>query len=103
ELVGKALEHFREGLEYVLAIPRSAVRLRLASLWPILIGLETLLVLVQNDRWLDPEKPSKIRRSDVYWILAGSLVTVMFGSRTRHRVQRLIEKVEVRIYPNPRC
>ena len=102
ELVGKTLEHFREGLEYVLAIPRSAVRLRLASLWPILIGLETLLVLVQNDRWLDPEKPSKIRRSDVYWILATSLVMVIFDGRTRHRVQGLIDKVEVRIHPNLR-
>jgi phytoene/squalene synthetase len=32
ELVGKALDHFREAIEYTVAIPASSVRLRLACL-----------------------------------------------------------------------
>src|SRR6202022_182119 len=48
ELVHGTLDHFREALEYALAIPAFSVRLRLACLWPLLIGLETLLLLVNN-------------------------------------------------------
>src|SRR6185369_10327503 len=60
ELLGVALEHYRAAVDYMLAIPASAVRLRLACLWPIVIGLETLVLLVDNDAWLDPAKVSKV-------------------------------------------
>src|SRR5262249_4676030 len=59
ELIEKALDHFREGLEYVLALPALSIRLRSACLWPMLIGLETLVLLVGNDQWLDPQKALK--------------------------------------------
>src|ERR1700712_880662 len=48
ELVRHALLHYREALDYTLAIPALSVRLRLACLWPIVIGLKTLLLLVRN-------------------------------------------------------
>src|ERR1700730_20414 len=54
ELVRGTLDHFREALEYMLAIPAFSVRLRLGCLLPILIGLETLLLLVKHDDWLEP-------------------------------------------------
>jgi hypothetical protein len=42
-----------------VAMPRSRqVDNALASLWPISIGLETLLLLVNNDDWLDPNRMS---------------------------------------------
>jgi farnesyl-diphosphate farnesyltransferase len=94
ELVTKALDHYREGLDYVLALPRSMVRLRLASLWPILIGLETLLILVKNDHWLEPSKASKIRRSDVHKLVAFSLPVVASNSIIRSWVERLISDIE---------
>src|SRR3984893_16551918 len=50
ELVHGPLDHFREALEYALAIPAFSVRLRLGCLLPILIRLETLLLLLNNDR-----------------------------------------------------
>jgi farnesyl-diphosphate farnesyltransferase len=97
ELVTKSLDHFREAVEYTLALPRFCLRLRLACLWPVLIGLETLLLLVGNDRWLDPAKPSKIRRGDVYRIVAGSVLLVASNRLLRLRLERLIRSVEARM------
>jgi farnesyl-diphosphate farnesyltransferase len=93
ELVHQALDHFREALEYTLAIPATSIRLRLACLWPILIGLETLLLLVNNDAWLDPGKASKIGRGKVYRIVAYSVPLAASNALTRLRVERLLRRV----------
>jgi farnesyl-diphosphate farnesyltransferase len=93
ELLQKTLDHFREAVQYTLAIPASSVRLRLACLWPILIGLETLLLLVHNDNWLDPAKVSKIRRSDVYRVIACSLPLVASNRLLSIWVERLMRKI----------
>jgi farnesyl-diphosphate farnesyltransferase len=97
ELVRKTLAHFREALDYTLAIPAFSVRLRLACLWPILIGLETLLLLVDNDAWLDPAKVSKVRRNQVYRIIASSLLLVASNGLVRKSVETRIEQIEARL------
>jgi farnesyl-diphosphate farnesyltransferase len=97
ELVRKALEHFREALDYTLAIPALSVRLRLACLWPILIGLETLLLLVDNDAWLDPAKVSKVRRNQVYQIVASSLLLVVSNGLVRASVEKRLKQIEARL------
>ncbi|HZZ02489.1 phytoene/squalene synthase family protein, partial [Paraburkholderia sp.] len=97
ELVRKALDHFRESLDYTLAIPAFSVRLRLACLWPILIGLETLLLLVDNDAWLDPAKVSKVRRNQVYQIIASSLLLVPSNGLVRAAVEKRIKQIEARL------
>jgi len=94
ELVRKALDHFRCAVEYTLAMSRTSIRLRLACLWPILIGLDTLLLLVNNDDWLDPVKVSKIRRSDVYRILLSSLPLLASDRLLRIWLGRKMEKIE---------
>ncbi|MBB6147015.1 farnesyl-diphosphate farnesyltransferase [Silvibacterium bohemicum] len=94
ELIGKALDHYREGIDYTLSLPAFSIRLRLACLWPILIGLETLLLLASNDRWLDPAHPSKIRRGDVYRILALSLPIVTSNTLLRRWAVGLVAKIE---------
>ena len=73
-LVRLALEHYAAAESYILAIPRRALRLRLAALWPALIGLRTLEALARNSRWLDPAHPAKITRGAVYRIMARSFV-----------------------------
>ncbi len=83
ELVRKTLEHFCEAMAYTLAIPPRFIRLRLACLWPVLIGMETLLLLVRNDDWLDPAKTSRLQRSKVYRIIAYSLPMVLSNSLLR--------------------
>lgn len=94
ELVQLALGHFREAMAYTLAIPRTAVRLRLACLWPILIGLETLRRLVENDAWLDPGKVSKVDRKKVYRILGGSTVLVMSDGLLRRWMEGEMASIE---------
>ncbi len=97
ELVRKTLDHFREAVEYTLAIPAFSVRLRLACLWPVIIGLETLLLLVHNDDWLDPDKVSKIKRSKVYQVIAYSVPLVASDRLIRIWVERLIGRIEARL------
>ncbi|WP_427307514.1 phytoene/squalene synthase family protein [Cupriavidus sp. H39] len=97
ELVRKTLEHFEEALAYTLAIPARFIRLRLACLWPVLIGMETLLRLVRNDDWLDPAKASRLPRSEVYRILAGSLPAVLSDSLLRRWFARLRRDIEARV------
>ena len=70
----RALDHFDAAEEYLLATPRRCVRLRLAVLWPILLGLATLAVLARNESWLDPARPSRVKRKWVYWMMARSLL-----------------------------
>ncbi|MFL9949845.1 phytoene/squalene synthase family protein [Paraburkholderia agricolaris] len=96
ELVRGALDHFREALDYTLAIPAWSVRLRLACLWPILIGLDTLLLLVDNAAWLDPAKVSKVRRNQVYGIIASSLLLVPSNGLVRASVEKRIKQIETR-------
>jgi farnesyl-diphosphate farnesyltransferase len=97
ELVRNALDHFRGAIDYTLSLPSFAVRLRLACLWPVLIGLETLLLLVSNDHWLDPAKVSKIRRSDVYRIIASSVPSVASNRLLRVWMERRIGAIETRM------
>jgi farnesyl-diphosphate farnesyltransferase len=96
ELLRTTLDHFREALDYTLAIPAYSVRLRLACLWPILIGLETLLLLVDNKAWLDPQKVSKVRRNTVYRIIASSLLLVGSNALVRQSIEQRIRQIEAR-------
>jgi len=97
ELIRMTLDHFREAVEYTLAIPSFSIRLRLACLWPVVIGLETLLLLVDNEDWLDPGKVSKIQRSKVYQVIACSVPLVASNTLLRIWVERLIGKIEARL------
>jgi farnesyl-diphosphate farnesyltransferase len=96
-LLRTTLDHFREALDYTLAIPAFSVRLRLACLWPILIGLETLMLLVDNAAWLDPQKVSKVRRSTVYRIIASSLLLVGSNRLVRQSIEQRIRHIEARL------
>jgi farnesyl-diphosphate farnesyltransferase len=97
ELVRIALDHFRAAIDYTFALPRLSLRLRLACLWPILIGLETLERLVANEAWLDPVKTSKVTRNDVYRILACSTLIAPSNALLNRWFQRLLARVEARI------
>ncbi|RFU48539.1 phytoene/squalene synthase family protein [Paraburkholderia sp. DHOC27] len=97
ELVRMTLDHFRAAVDYTLAIPAFSVRLRLACLWPVLIGLETLLLLVQNEHWLDPVQVSKIQRNKVYQVIGGSLPLVASDALLRRWTGGLIARIEARL------
>lgn len=68
----QALEHFKQAQTYALSIPRRCTRLRLAVLWPILIGLKTLAILTRDKTW----SRAKVKRGWLYstmlksWLLS---------------------------------
>lgn len=97
DLVRRTLDHFRAAIAYTFAIPAWSLRLRLACLWPILIGLETLRLLVDNEAWLDPQRGSKLKRGDVYRILVRSTLTAPSNLLLRAWFERLIADIEARI------
>ena len=89
-----ALEHFDAAEAYLIAAPGRCLRLRLAALWPILLGLATLDRLARNDAWLDPSRPSRVRRKWVYWMMARSLLAAPSDALLRYWIGRLRRKVE---------
>jgi farnesyl-diphosphate farnesyltransferase len=76
ELEARALDHVDAAFPYVLAIPRREARLRLAALWPLWIGLATLVRLREHQDPLAPDKVVKITRGEVYRIVAESSAAV---------------------------
>jgi len=97
ELMRFSLDHIRAAMAYTFAIPRTAIRLRLACLWPILIGLETLLLLADNKAWLDPARVSKIPRGSVYRVIARSTASVMSDTLLHAWMDDLISSIEARL------
>jgi farnesyl-diphosphate farnesyltransferase len=75
-LLALTLEHYQEGWAYTLAIPRHEVRMRLACVWPLFIGLKTLALLERSPNLLDPDVVIKVPRGAVYGIMARSLAMV---------------------------
>ncbi|WP_250503374.1 phytoene/squalene synthase family protein [Caballeronia sp. AZ7_KS35] len=97
ELLRTSLALFEDAVDYTLAIPASAIRLRLACLWPIMIGLDTLVLLARNEAWLDPRKVSKVGRNDVYRIMAASLPMVVSNGMLRAWTARRVQAIQAEI------
>lgn len=100
-LIGTALDNYREGLRYTVALPPLSVRLRLACLWPIVIGLETLSLLVQNENWLSPDYPSKVSREKVYRLILRSFPAVISNRAIRNWGEDLIERIDAQMRLHP--
>jgi len=75
-LLQDALEFYRDGWAYTLAIPPREWRLRLACAWPLLIGVSTLALVRSSRLLLDPSVRIKIARTQLYTILLRSLCVV---------------------------
>ncbi|AQH04711.1 farnesyl-diphosphate farnesyltransferase (plasmid) [Burkholderia sp. KK1] len=97
DLLRTSIALFQDAVDYTLAIPATAVRLRLACLWPIMIGLDTLVLLARNEAWLDPGHISKVRRNDVYRIMAASLPMVASNGMLRAWTSRRMRAIEAEI------
>ena len=89
-----ALGHYAAAEEYLLAIPRRCLRLRLAALWPVIIGLATLAKLAGNPRWLDPAYPTRVSRGWVYRMMAISLAAAASNLFLRAWIGRWRKRVQ---------
>lgn len=79
QLTTTALAHLEQGWAYTMALPRGEVRIRLACMWPILIGVRTLQVVRHDPGLLDPVRSIKISRGEVYRMMA---ITTLTGADT---------------------
>ena len=70
-----ARDHLDQGWQYTMAIPRCEIRLRLACMWPILIGMRTLHLLSESSNVLDPSRPLKVSRPEVYRMMAATTLS----------------------------
>jgi farnesyl-diphosphate farnesyltransferase len=62
-----------------------------------MIGLDTLVLLARNEAWLDPRKVSKVRRNDVYRIMAASLPMVVSNGMLRAWTARRVQAIQAEI------
>ena len=92
--IRRTLDRFADAQRYILAIPRRNLRLRLAALWPVLIGLSTLAELARSDDWLNPNTRIKVSRSAVYGIIALSLICGRSNALLNLWFRRLRRRVE---------
>ncbi len=92
-----AMGHYAAAEEYILAIPRRRPRLRLAAIWPVLIGLGTLSRLARNQHWLDPGCPSRVSRRWVYVMMALSFLAMSSNLALRVWIGRLRRQVQAEI------
>jgi farnesyl-diphosphate farnesyltransferase len=76
-LVELAKEDIRKSLDYFNAIPKTAIRIRLFCLLPILFAVATLREIERSSSMLQSGGVVKISRSEVRsLILAGSVSTI---------------------------
>ena len=89
-----ALGHYAVAEDYLVAIPRRCLRLRLAAIWPVIIGLATLSKLSGKPGWLDPAHPSRVSRLWVYRMMAFSLAAAVSNRILRAWIKRWRKRVE---------
>jgi len=86
--------HLAAGWAYTNALPRSAIRVRMACAWPVLIGIKTLGRL-RSENPLDAGRRVKIDRADVRRIMSATVLHYPFAQswgrlfeRAQHGVSR---------------
>lgn len=94
-LLGRTLEHYDVAWRYTLAIPRLEWRMRLACVWPLLIGLATLAELAVHANPLAATSPIKISRGAVRALVARSLVTVWSDHALARAAARMRERIRL--------
>ncbi len=94
-LLALTLDHYQEGWAYTLAIPRREIRMRLACVLPLFIGLKTLALLARSPNLLDPSVVIKVSRGAVYGIIARSVASIGSDSALDRYYRRLWRNVLV--------
>lgn len=78
--LSRAEEYLRAGWGYTNVLPKDQRRLRLATAWPVLIGMKTISRL-RAAKVLASKQPVKISRADVRSILFRSLIALMSDAK----------------------
>ena len=94
DLVRHALDFYVSAEEYIRATPRRSARLRLAMIWPVLIGLATLDQLMRSPNWLDPDMRIRVSRPWVYWMMIRSIPCAWSNALFTSWTRRLRARIE---------
>ncbi|MBN2339106.1 MAG: squalene/phytoene synthase family protein [Acidobacteria bacterium] len=94
--LGEAEEHLAAGWRYTTALPFRSVRVRLASAWPLLIGVRTL-GLLRSANALDGTARVKVGRGAVRGLILRSLLLYPF----RAKWDRLFDEARALTSPPP--
>jgi len=89
-----ALTYFESAEKYLFNTPRTTIRLRLGSIWPILIGLKTLELIASKENFLDPEKNIKVQRKWVYSMLIRSLFIVQSNTLLKLWINQIKQNIK---------
>ena len=73
QLTWHTLDHLDQACQYVLQLPRTALRLRLSCMWPLLFAIQTLENICRSEVLLYPEARVKISRRVIYRTMFSSL------------------------------
>lgn len=93
QTIAQALVYFSSAEQYLLALPRFEIRLRLAALWPILIGLKTLALVANKANFLDPSINIKVSRKWVYRMLLVSSLGVCSNARLKKQIHQFRKNI----------
>ena len=94
ELLQLAFKYYLKASMYVLYIPKTCPRLRLAALWPLLIGIETLNKLVSSKEWSTSNKPIKVKRKWIYLMLIKSFVVIYSNTMLKFIIKRQLKHLK---------
>ena len=101
KLIALTLEHYTFAAQYLFSTPRTAFRLRIATVWPMVMGLATLAELAKNDWWLAQDTSVKVSRRWVYGMIAISVPCTWSNTLLRIWVNRLFSNTRKRMSPIP--
>src|SRR5262249_22181699 len=73
QLIWHTLDHLDQACQYVLQLPRTALRLRLSCMWPLLFAVQTLEIICRSEVLLCSEVRVKVSRGVVYCTMLRSL------------------------------
>ena len=86
-LANKAETHLRDGLQYIISIPRMHYRIRLACMWPLFFAIKTLALSRDNVYVLLNE--AKITRNEVMSIIRQTILMGWSDTWLRNYYSRL--------------
>ncbi|MCF6218844.1 MAG: squalene/phytoene synthase family protein [Gammaproteobacteria bacterium] len=99
--IAQALSHYTAAGQYITHTPRRCILLRLATLWPVLIGLKTLRLTALNHNYLNPGVRVKVGRFEIYRLMLVSFFVVGSNVATKWWLKRLRGRVMAALVHQP--
>lgn len=90
----KAVLCLDSGLEYVLFLPKRSWRIRLASLWPVLFALKTILGFAKSPDRRGPRK-IKISRPEIYMTIIISVLFIFSNKAIEHYFESIRKRIPI--------